>query len=297
MELKQLFAEGLVWSTEQPLSPAAISYSSAIATFGIEEIDRELPFGGLPFGSIHQCALEDSLATKTPYCWHAPLFIVSALLGNTVSTLSAATKIPPHKKLIAWVGRRCWPTAHVLQNVLNQVSGQNFSEEDSNRNWDENWIRNCLFINPPNKAKRIWTIIQLLRSPVTLAVIADGSSLQINTTRQLQLAAKKGNSLGLIISPPWELEAPTAAQTKWKFSSLPSEEETLRWSVELLRAKGAAMPVAANVNSGKTRGLMNQQKKWLIEWEQESNNGKGSFRIVIEERREEARDSSERRMA
>lgn len=262
MDLKDIFNAGLVWRSSSR-SPLSVNPHLRSAVFGVPEIDSQLPYGGLPFGCVHECALANRLPAAQ--MWYAPLLIVASLLGSTIASLRQKTMLPPEKKIIAWVGRKSWPTPHVLQEALNKICLDK-GEED--------WSSNCMFINPPNKNKRLWTVTQLLRSPAVLAVVAEGSGFEMKATRRLQLAAKRGGALGIIIRPPAEISSPTAAQTKWIFTPVPAEDGALRWSIELLRAKGLALPDVQD-------GARYRPGKWLIEWNKED--GKNSLRLVVDE--------------
>jgi hypothetical protein len=137
-----------------------------------------------------------------------------------------------------------------------------------------------VFLKPRSKDKTLWSIIQLLRSPATLAVIADGSGLNLIATRRIQLAAQKQNALCFLIRPPWEMASPSTAQTKWKVQPQKSEAEE-RWDLELLSAKGLPAPL-----------------HWELEWREDENGKTNSLSLVpAEDSRREPRERALQRRA
>lgn len=274
--LRKLFEQGLLWSSSERLPYAApqgkILQALPPAMFSVPEIDVMLPGQGLACGSIHEFALEDELSSKVPYRWHPPLFVVAALLGSTIRLQQESMILQPQHKILAWVGRRCWPTPHLLESIST----------------------NSIYLDPPDKSKRLWTIIQLLRCPAVWAVVADGSGFNNLASRRLSFAAQKGGALGLILRPPWELEETSSAHTKWKIAPLCSEKASLRWSLTLLRAKGAA---AASVSPPQAaHETLIWPKTWLLEWDKEKNNGKGAL-CIIDQPHKKHHEQRERRAA
>ena len=186
-------------------------------------------FAELSLGAVHELCLKNGFEVKAKGAWYAPLFLVSALLEKRCEG-----------SYIAWVGRRCWPTPQMLQETLG-IEAQNRS----------------LFIDPPDKQKRLWAALQLLKSPQVGCVVCDGSRFSLIATRRLQLAAHV-NVLGILLRPPWEIEGSSCAVTKWRVQ--PVAADGFSWSIELLRARGLTAP-----------------KQWLIEWQEGHGNEKGAL--------------------
>ncbi len=97
--------------------------------FGLDEIDQALPCKGLATGCLHQWSLTDAMTCKEKHRWHAPLFLLSALLGKTFGSLPyVKNPISQGKSIVVWIGKRCWPTPQLLeQNISWQsevVSGE-----------------------------------------------------------------------------------------------------------------------------------------------------------------------------
>ncbi|MFN8389969.1 MAG: hypothetical protein U0136_06740 [Bdellovibrionota bacterium] len=255
--LKQLMAEGRIWFGKQSATsprPRRRLRSEQLATFGISAIDNALPEGGLSFGAVHEWSFECEVTSKQKKLWYAPTTVVTSVLRQTLNENEFH-----EKQLIAWVGERIWPTPHILKLT---------SPADS---WS--WEKHAIFLRPRSKEKNLWSIIQLLRSPATLAVIADGSGLNLIATRRIQLAAQKHNALCFLIRPPWELASPSTALTKWRIEPEKSDAEE-RWKLWLLSAKGLPAPL-----------------HWQLEWREDDNGKTNSLSLA---QAEEGRESIEK---
>lgn len=239
--LTRLLSDGSVWRPSVVSLPENLTenlrresfFPRISSPFGISTIDNALPHGGLKFGALHEWTLEDSLSKKSSYTWHPPLMLIAHILKSALQNLSAEQRSEKH--FLVWVGRKSWPTPSVLEKYLGGLG--------------INWRTHCLFVDPPDKNKRLLSIAQALRAKSVLAVIADGHGINFTASRRLHLAAKNNNSLGLILRPPWEINATSAAYTKWHLSPLaaasgsPSAKASQAWSLELLRARGSGMPL------------------------------------------------------
>ena len=291
--IKKLLREGSVWLAGY--NPCGVYESSFLgnaaylrASFGISEIDDSLPDRGLAFGCLHEWALADGLSSKLPYRWTPPLFLVSAFLGQALRQNALGNFcLNKHKNLIVWAGRRCWPTPALLQKT--SLTGVQIKS---------------LFLDPRGKKQRLGSIKQILRSPSTIAVIADGSNFSMNASKALQLAARKGNSLGILLRPPWELSCPSGAHSKWMIQPVHSEPEKnssapyssalssviLEWQLELLHCKGSNTlnsslffkhtPDDKSSVSSKQEDIIRRSpaRKWLIAWKEEQlNYGQGAI--------------------
>jgi len=240
-KLNKLLSDGLLWSGSAEGGGAPQNYSSAptnsVLSFGISEVDASLPQGGLNAGAIHEWTLETELSIQKKHCWFSPLLPLSSFVPQALVSGGLAV----------WVGKRCWLSPHTLERVVGK---------------ELDWKKNCLFINPPNANKRLWTIIQLIRSSAVRIIIADGEKLPLLATRRLQLAVKDKNCFLFLVRPPWELELLSTAQTKWRISPAPSESELPHWKLELIRCRSLA-----------------SVKKWFIEWVKDENGKTYSLRL------------------
>lgn len=197
----------------------------------------------------------------------APLIVLASLAATRLETL------PPHQQSLVWIGRKCWPTLHLLQSLLAQNPH------------DRDWTSRMIFLDPLTDEQRTWCIEQALQCPGIGAVVADAANLPSAATRRLQLAAESqpAGPLALLARPPWEINTPTWAATRWRVAPCIAEpthvqamekgpdprdgvanlEAQPRWTVELLRCKGQQI-----AGLGATR-------RWTVHLE--VNRGKGSL--------------------
>lgn len=129
-----------------------------------------------------------------------------------------ARRTPGRGGRTAWIGRACW--AHP--------------------GWSE--TPSSLFVDPASDGERVWAIDLALRCRGVACVIADGSGIDMPASRRLQLAAKAGGTLGLLVRPLTDLSELSAARTRWRVTPAPNPDARFypepRWTVELLRCKG-----------------------------------------------------------
>ncbi len=247
--------------------------------------------GGLARGAVHEWFV---VAEQTPVAgaggrpvgaerWTAPLCIFAHLAWQAVEW--EQTK---HSRVL-WIGRRCWPYPRVLM-----AAGRHARLVSSHH-----LLQASLFLNPPDRSARLWAIDLALRSPAVALVIADGSGLDMASTRRLQLAAEAGlrgggGGIALFARPPHEQRQLSAASTRWRggrdggqetgdrrqgteigdrrsernvealrsLSPVPcllSPVSSPRWRVELLRCKG-----------GNLDALSRGEDHWLVEWRYET---------------------------
>ena len=225
--LQKLQEKGLVWTSSRPTE---VDARLSRACLGVSEIDERLPLHGLPAGQIHEWALQNNFTNKQHTTWLPPLTILAHILAYSLGKKMLYKKNLSHPPLIIWVGKKCWPSPYLLQKTFKQTE------------W--NWESNCLFIDPPNKEKRLWTLVQTLRSAAVLAVVGDTSGFSATASRRLQLAAEHGNTLGMMTRPPWELEGNSSAYSKWLLCSTPSKEEQLCWKLTAVRVRGSFQAVS-----------------------------------------------------
>ncbi len=195
----------------------------------------------LELGGVHEWFL------LTPNCdrnapWHPPL----TLLG------SLAMRDRP-RGMVAWVGRSCWPTLKLLHDLQ--------SGNDSTISLAE-VARRCLFIDPATDKERFWVIEEVLRCSGIQAVVADGSKMTPTISRRLQLAAELGRVTALIARPPWEIEQPSWAMSRWQVRLAVADTGQPRWEI-----------AASN-------GASDAQHHWTVEYE--VHDGTGSFHLFAD---------------
>lgn len=179
-------------------------------------IDGALPGGGLRRGAVHEwigLAEDPGAGGSSSDGWTPALSVLQHLAQRSIGEERGTW--------LAWVGRAVWPSGHALMRA------------------DAGLIERSLFVDAPDSRARLWAIDLVLRSEAFACVVADGSGLTTAATRRLQLAAEEGGSLGHLARPPNERRTLSAASTRWLLTRRASAEEFQRWSVELLRCKGA----------------------------------------------------------
>ncbi|MCB0323215.1 MAG: hypothetical protein KDD69_06555 [Bdellovibrionales bacterium] len=239
--------------------------------FGIPEIDALLPRGILPGGHLHEWALENELSCRTRNRWHPPLIFLTALLSRAFFSHSEGSK-----RLTVWIGRKCWPTPHLMAAMSR---GKHPPDTPP-------WESRCLFIDPVDREQQLWSFIRTLSSPAVGAVIGDASKLHGTALRRMQLAAERGNTLGLLVRPPWELSHASNVFSRWKIlpardvtqstaphqTRRPSKSHGQRefhgqrgfyWSLQLLKLRGAV----------ETSASEQYLQQWHLQWEMRHGTG------------------------
>lgn len=233
-ELQRLLSDGALWAGEEESPGTRINPSkpsSLLLPFGFPEIDSTLG-GGLELGALHELGF-NFLATaegarSATKRWFPPHQILALLAGRN------ALRSHPRAVTI-WIGRRCWPTPHLLDQVAAFLG-------------NDDWQKRCFFLEPNEKSDRLWSAVQGLQSSALSTIILDGSRFDFIATRRLQLAAAATTTLLLVTRPPWELSLPSAARTRWCVVPEPNEDlkkrdlvqpsSTMRYRIELHRARG-----------------------------------------------------------
>jgi hypothetical protein len=229
--IEELLRRGVLWSKKCSSSEKSVS-------LGLSALDSALKEGGLALGATHEFTLADSL--------YPPLHFLGAIIAQAVTA---------NDTVVSWIGRACWPTPHLLAAIAANLSATR------GINWD--WQVRSLFIDPTSREKQLWAITQALQSQTVCVTVADGKGLNFALTRRLQLAAQRGGTLGLLALPPNEITRNSASRTKWRLTPLASDDESLSWRVELLRARGLTAPCLWEVawTNGKTKLLTIEEEE------------------------------------
>lgn len=181
--------------------------------FCVPDIDRRLPGGGLAFGSTHEIAGGDS-----------------DVVTGAVSALFTAGIVARTSGPVVW----CLTRTDLFAPGLGQAG------LDLNR---------VIFVESDSEEGVLDNAETALRFGGLAAVVAEVVRLPMIASRRMQLAAEQTGTMGLIIrrwrrqSEATDYGQPTASSTRWRVSSMPSEELPVpgvgrpRWMVELLRAR------------------------------------------------------------
>lgn len=185
-----------------------------VLPFGVPEIDRVLPGGGLACGALHEVAgggagVVDGAASAS---------FAAGLAARTAGS-------------VLWVVTRPDLFAPALAQV-GLAPGRVIYVEAG----DETTVLACFE--------------EGLRHGGLGAVVAELARLSADKSRRLQLAAEKSGTLGIAIrrwrrqSDVTDFGQPTAAVSRWRVSALPSRPLPVpgvgraRWRLELLRVRG-----------------------------------------------------------
>ena len=184
-----------------------------VLPFGIPEIDRKLPEGGLALSSLHEIA---GGGHDTINAAAAALFSAGIAARTKGKVLWCITRQDLFAPAVAQVGLSA-------DRVIYAEAG------------DQKALLACFE--------------EGLRHGGLGAVIADVANLDMTSSRRLQLAAEQSGSIGIAIRR-WRRQAdaldfgqPTAAVTRWRVSVMPSTALPVegigraRWLLELIRAR------------------------------------------------------------
>lgn len=184
-----------------------------VLPFGLPEIDRRLPGGGLLFGAIHEIAGGGSGTVD------------GAAAALFAAGIAARTNGP-----IIWALSR----TDLFFPALAQVG----LHPDR-----------VIFVESDKEDDVLMAMEEALSFGGLGAVVGELVRLPMTASRRLQLAAEKTGTLGIVIRR-WRRQTeasdfgnPTACATRWRISSLPSEPLPVegvgrpRWLAELMRAR------------------------------------------------------------
>lgn len=198
--------------------------------FGLPEIDRRLPGGGLSLGSLHEVAGGGNAAVDGAA---AALFAAGIAARSRGKVLWVVTRRDLFAPALAQAGL-------APDRVIHVEAG------------DERALLGCFE--------------EGLRHGGLGAVVAETAHLSMTASRRLQLAAEGSGTIGLAIRR-WRRQAdaaefgqPTASVTRWRISVLPSAPLPVpgigrpRWRLDLVRCRageGASFEVEACDDKGR----------------------------------------------
>jgi len=163
--------------------------------------------------------------------WLPPMAVLIGLAWRAISA-----DAPASGGQVVWVGRRCWAYPHALVRR---------DPAEPGGAGDRLLLERSVFVDPPDRATRVWAIDLALRRPGVAVVIGDASGLTMAESRRVQLATVSrggiGGAVGLLARPGWERRELSAARTRWLVTPTSAAESDLyeqSWTAELLRCKG-----------------------------------------------------------
>ena len=200
--------------------------SDQLLSSGCAALDRLLPEGGLRRAALVECL------AAAPGSGAALLAFVlarqAAAAGGAVVVLDEDQLFYP-------------PAAAALGIALEQV----------------------IVLRPTRAADHAWGLDQALRCPAVAAVVCWPSKWGDHTYRRLQLAAKAGETLGLLVRTAAAGAAPSWADVRLGVSALPSDVHDAaavkrRLKVELLRVRGGAAGGNALIELDEQTGMLSE---------------------------------------
>lgn len=205
---------------------------------GWDSIDSVLPGGGLTRHAVHEWIGLEPLgssgmshgARTAAGAWIVPMGVLVHLARQAALTARRAGE----PIAVCWIGRRVWPTVFALaRDHLHQHDQHDQREPERMPD-----LAACsLLVDADDARARLWAIDHAARSAQVL-VIADGSGLDMASTRRLQLAAEAGGWMVHLARPPGELKVLSAASTRWRVAQMLSPDAHPHYAVSLLRSKG-----------------------------------------------------------
>ncbi len=185
----------------------------AVLPFGIAPLDARLPGGGLALGALHEVAGggDDAL-----YGASAALFAAGVLARSEGQVLWCRR----HADLFA-------PSLALVGLTPDRV----------------------IFADAGDEAGVLASMEEGLRHTSLAGVVGEVAKLSMTASRRLQLAAEKSGQMAIAVrrwrrvADAADLGQPTAAQTRWRVSALPSSPLPVpgvgrpRWFLELLRCR------------------------------------------------------------
>lgn len=197
---------------------------------GIAEIDRHLPWGGLPRGCLHEILGDRADGAPLAFAVHL-LALLSARHAGPVLWLSARGGLyPPGLHAFGPASAGAW-TARLLAVRAHIPERPTFEQRGAGH-------RNL-----------IWALEEALRTRGPAAVAAEVGQFDLVAARRLQLAAEEGGALALVLreaAKDGTAQARATAVTRWHVRSAPSAScawggpGAVRWRIELLRCRGGA---------------------------------------------------------
>jgi protein ImuA len=183
------------------------------AVLGIPEIDRALPWEGLPRGCLHEIA------------------------GSANDAAAAGFTIWLTSLLCARGGWALWCRSEQRSEAAGQVYGPALAQFGMD-------MERVLFVTTQTTKDLLWAMEEGLRARRFASVIGDGVTPDLIQTRRLQLAAETGGATALLLLPPQTRSAPTrisAAMTRWAVHACVADSPLRhRWQLQLERCRGGA---------------------------------------------------------
>ena len=166
-----------------------------VLSFGVEEIDKMLPNGGLSQGAIHEIFAADA-GIATAFC---------AILINRLT-------IKNKTQSILWC-ENPWALDAGL------IYGPAFLQFGINP-------EKLLIVRTRHDSETLWAMQEGLRCRKIVAVIGELTDMSLTASRRLQLTAEKNETTAFTLRPENIKPPPSAASTRWRLSAVSRKKIT-----------------------------------------------------------------------
>lgn len=184
-------------------------------TLGAPDLDRHLPWGGLPRAALHEVAGEGADREQG-----------AAAAGFAALWLARLQESGP----VLWIVRAGNRAAIDLH-----AHGLHQQRFDPKR---------LILVAAKRDDEALWAMEEGLKAKSLGAVLGEIEKLDLTASRRLQLAAEAGGVTAFVLRRWRVMERatrdaaqPIAAVTRWRVTSLPAEND-LCWRIELTRCRG-----------------------------------------------------------
>ena len=184
-------------------------------TLGMPDLDRHLPWGGLPRAALHEVAGEGADREQG-----------AAAAGFAALWLARLQESGP----VLWIVRAGNRAAIDLH-----AHGLHQQRFDPKR---------LILVAAKRDDEALWAMEEGLKAKSLGAVLGEIEKLDLTASRRLQLAAEAGGVTAFVLRRWRVMERatrdaaqPIAAVTRWRVTSLPAEND-LCWRIELTRCRG-----------------------------------------------------------
>ena len=180
------------------------------------ELDRHLPWGGLPRAALHEVAGEGADREQG-----------AAAAGFAALWLARLQAVGP----VLWIVRAGSRAAIDLH-----AHGLHQQQLDPKR---------LILVAAKRDDEALWAMEEGLKAQSLGAVLGEIEKLDLTASRRLQLAAEAGGVTAFVLRRWRVMERatrdaaqPIAAVTRWRVTALPTAECEIGWRIELTRCRG-----------------------------------------------------------
>lgn len=217
-------------------------HGPAVTPLDVMEIDRHLPWAGLPLGALHEIIADDAGAATG---------FSAALIGKIARpSHGIEAHLNQDTRPVLWCESR-----HVMDAGGLYAPGLARFGLAPDR---------VILVRARRDQDVLWAMEEGLACAGLAAVIGETRTLSLTAGRRLQLAAATGGVTAFLLRPRSEAITASAAMTRWRVNTAPpddADEPGLgrpRWSTELFRCRGGVPGT------------------WILEWNDET----GDFALV-----------------